>query len=165
MIRNPELFASASEWPISLIIYPRRYPRATDLDSISQAGRKFGEVISTTKKPEIVCEFINFMPRRGPRSRRNTSIDYKKIKILSHLFSHSEGANKNTIEGLPGLNSIQWNDLQEILIDLCSTGIVIEEHHDEIRKGAVIYKITESGRNFVEKLRQFQNEGFGEGFD
>src|SRR5579864_2769153 len=105
------------------------------------------------------------MPRSGPRSRRNTSIDYKKIRILSHLYSHSEGAIKNTIEGLPGLNSLQWNDLQEILVDLCLAGRVIEEPHDEIRKGAVIYKITETGRNFVKKLRQLQNDGFGEGFD
>jgi len=41
MIRNPELFARASEWSAGLITYPNGYPRATDLDSISQAGEKF----------------------------------------------------------------------------------------------------------------------------
>ncbi len=105
------------------------------------------------------------MPRKGSRVRRNISIDYKKIRILSHLYSHSEGANKNTIEGLPGLNSLQWNDLQEILVELCNAGKVKEEHHDEIRKGSIIYKITETGINFIERLKQLQNEGFGEGLD
>ena len=41
MIRSPELFARASEWSVGLVTYPNGYPRATDLDSISQVGEKF----------------------------------------------------------------------------------------------------------------------------
>lgn len=41
MIRNPELFARSCEWAISLVTYSNGYPRATDLDAVTQAGEKF----------------------------------------------------------------------------------------------------------------------------
>ncbi len=86
------------------------------------------------------------------------------MRILSHLYSHSEGANLSSICGLPDLNSQNSNHIHSFLDELCKVGIVQEEHHDEIRKGSVIYKITYKGRNFIEQMKKIQSQGFGEGF-
>ncbi len=105
------------------------------------------------------------MPKEGPRSKEHRSADSKKLRILSYLYSHSEGANPNTINGLPGLNSQRWDIIIEILNDLVSAGSVVKESHDEIRKGAVIYKITLKGRQTVDRLKELHSAGLGEGFD
>lgn len=86
------------------------------------------------------------------------------MRIISHLYSHAEGANLTSICRLPDLNSQNSNDIHSFLDELCKAGTVQEEHHDEIRKGAVIYKITDKGRNFIEHMKKLQSQGFGEGF-
>ena len=48
MIRNPELFARASEWSGSLIRYPNGSPRSTDFDSVAQHHDKL--IIIEAKK-------------------------------------------------------------------------------------------------------------------
>ena len=105
------------------------------------------------------------LPQKGPRSHSYGSRDSRKLRILSFLYSHSEGANQNTIHALPGLNSQRWDLLKKILEDLNDAGSILFESHDEIKKGAVLYKITDRGRNTVERLRDFQRKGFGSEFE
>ena len=105
------------------------------------------------------------MPRKGPRSRQNDSADIRKIRILGYLYSHAEGANQNTINSLPGLNSQRWDIVKDILNELVDADSIIMETHDEIKKGATLYKITDKGKQTVDKLKDFHNAGLGEGFD
>ncbi len=105
------------------------------------------------------------MPQKGPRSREYGSADSRKLRILGYLYSHSEGANQNTINSLPGLNSQRWDIIKEILNELAGAGSIILESHDEIRKGAVLYKITGKGKQTVDKLKELHSAGLGEGFD
>jgi len=105
------------------------------------------------------------LPQKGPRTYRYGSKDSRKLRILGFLYSHSEGANQNTIHSLPGFNSQRWDLVKEILQNLIDAGSIMIESHDEIKKGAVLYKITDRGRETVEKLREIQRTGLGSGFD
>lgn len=105
------------------------------------------------------------LPQKGPRSHRYASKDSRKLRILGFLYSHSEGANQNTIHSLPGLNSQRWDLVKEILQNLDNAGSIMIESHDEIKKGAILYKITDKGRETVEKLREIQRTGLGSEFD
>lgn len=105
------------------------------------------------------------MPQKGPRSRQYDSADSRKLRILGYLYSHAEGANQNTINSLPGLNSQRWDIVKDILADLMNAGSVMMETHDEIKKGATLYKITDKGKKTVDKLKDLHNAGLGQGFD
>lgn len=105
------------------------------------------------------------MPTRGPRTHQYGSKDTKIVRILSFLYSHSDGANQNTITALPGLNSQRWDIIKDILNELHGAGSILIEPHDEIKKGAVLYKITQRGKQTVEKLKDLQISGLGEEFD
>lgn len=105
------------------------------------------------------------MPKSGPRLRKYGSKDGTKLRIISYLYSHSEGANQNTINSLPGLNSQRWDIIKDILSELFQAGAIVIENHDEIKKGAVIYKITAKGKETVEKLKDLQKIGLGSTFD
>jgi len=105
------------------------------------------------------------LPKKGPRTPKYGSSERRKIRILSYLYSHSEGANQNTIHGLPGLNAQRWDYVKESLIVLIESGSIIAESHDEVRKGAIIYKITDRGKETIEKLKEMQSKGLGAGFE
>ena len=87
------------------------------------------------------------------------------MKILIHLYSNSEGANKNKLSALPGLNAQRWDNVKKSLDVLIESGSIIYESHDEVRKGAIIYKITDRGRETIEKLKEMQSKGLGKGFE
>jgi len=118
-----------------------------------------------SKKPQIVCVENLSVTRTGPRSHTYRSKDSKKLRILSYLFQHAEGANKNTLNSLSGLNSQRWDIVNEMLIELNESGSIEIETHDEIKKGSVLYKITPKGKETIGKLKDLQISGLGGGFD
>ena len=113
-----------------------------------------------SSEPSIIV-----LPRKGLRAPKYGSSDTRKIRILSYLYSYSEGANQNTIQGLPGLNAQRWDLVKKSLTVLIESGSIIAEEHDEVRKGAIIYKITDRGINTIETLKEMQNKGLGKGFE
>ena len=118
-----------------------------------------------SKNSQIVCLENLIVTRTGPRSHTYRSKDSKKLRILSYLFQHAEGANKNTLNSLSGLNSQRWDIVNEMLIELDESGSIEIETHDEIKKGSTLYKITPKGKETIGKLKDLQSSGLGGGLD
>jgi len=92
-------------------------------------------------------EEVNNEPRGGPIN------DYRKIRILRILQTHTDGLPANRLSKPPGDPSIDGIGL--VLRDLLDDGLIeVGEVNDN---GVLPYLITELGNTYLGNLEQFRN--------
>jgi predicted transcriptional regulator len=91
---------------------------------------------------------------RQREKERNLSHQEIKIRILSYLYSKEDGANAHTIQFHAILGHTQEASRFKLLLEeLCDLDRVQKVDMSHVTKGRVIYKITDKGRQTIERLR------------